>query len=190
MRFFESFKTQRPLRTWTLKNILGWRPGNIKFWLKRGLHAENCKILTYPYKFGRTVEAQGKEIFWICRLPPPTKVQTRRHTGVWDPQGAKKVPQEGQKVEKRAKIEFFAVLASKTQFFPIFFWQTTQIHTAQCVTKHFQLFSTQFHEKLIGTTLPVHCVPSTLFRAENNIKQNQIKSSKTLKIYPGFTFNY
>ena len=67
------------------------------------------------------------------------------------------MPQEGQKVEKRAKIEFFAILASKTQFFPHFFWQTTQIHTAQCVTKHFQLFSTQFHEKLIGTTLPAHC---------------------------------
>ena len=159
MRFFESFKTQRPLRTWALKNILWSVPGNIKFWLKRGLHAENCKILTYPYKFGRTVEAQGKEIFWISCLSPPTKVQTCRHTGVWDPQGAKKVPQEGQKVEKRAKIEFLAVLASKTQFFPHFFWQTTQIHTAQCVTKHFQLFSTQFHEKIIGTTLTPHFSP-------------------------------
>ena len=50
-----------------------------------------------------------------------------------------------------------AVLASKTQFFPNFFWQTIQIHATLCVTKRFQLFSTQFHEKLIGTTLPVHC---------------------------------
>ena len=159
MRFFESFKTQRPLRTWALKNILWSVPGNIKFWLKRGLHAENCKILTYPYKFGRTVEAQGKEIFWICRLPPPTKVQTRWHTGVWDPQGAKKVPQEGQKVEKRAKIEFLAVLASKTWFFPIFLWQTTQIHTAQCVTNNYQPFSIHPNPKLIGTTLTPHFSP-------------------------------
>ena len=68
------------------------------------------------------------------------------------------MPQEGQKVEKRAKIEFFAILASKTQFFEFFFWQTTLIHATLCVTKHFQLFSTQFHENLIGTTLPVHCV--------------------------------
>ena len=71
--------------------------------LKRAFNDENCKILTYPYKNGRTLQAQGNEIFQFGRLPPPTKILTRRHTGVSDPQGAEKRPQERQKVEKRPK---------------------------------------------------------------------------------------
>ena len=71
--------------------------------LKTGSEVENCKILTYPYKNGRTLQAQGNKIFQFGRLPPPTKILTRRHTGVSDPQGAEKRPQERQKVEKRPK---------------------------------------------------------------------------------------
>ena len=71
--------------------------------------------------------------------------------------GGQKKASEALKSWKTPKKWNLAVLASKTQFFPNFFWQTIQMYPTLCVTKRFQLFSTQFHEKLIGTTLPVHC---------------------------------